>query len=87
MSKTLIGNTDKDIYVQCLLEHINVMQTCYIPEKFAKLGEILKIKTNGVWKDGWEVTEVGTSIAGIPDIRKSIRGHRKNTGDSIKKEK
>ena len=34
-------------------------QTSWIPERFAKIGKILKLRESGVWDDGWGVVSVG----------------------------
>lgn len=59
----------------------------YIPKKYAILNKILKLKNNDVWEDGWKVTFVGpdTPEDQVPDVHSDIKGHRKMTGDSIKK--
>jgi len=63
-------------------------QVTYIPEMYAVVGRILQLKENDIWEDGWEVVSVhGTSEDddSLPDYRKAIRNHRKNTGDSLPK--
>lgn len=82
----------KDKYVQCKLSKaIGNMQRkfeiSYIPSKYAIKGKILKIEIDGVWEDGWNVTEVykNSETDEPPDWRKSIRSHRDNTGDSLPK--
>jgi hypothetical protein len=75
-------------YTQCTLEQRLqsglVAQTCYIPTKLAILNTVLKIKSeNGCWVDGWVVAKIYSTICEIPDIQKSRRQHRKNTGDSL----
>lgn len=78
---------DKTIYRQCYLERkINntlECQTCWIPNKFAKVGRVLKIK-DGEWTDGWIVKFVGKS-GSAPNVRKQIKSHRRNTGDLLPK--
>jgi hypothetical protein len=66
--------------------HEGVMVTVsFIPEKFAKVGEVVKLKNeDGRWTDGWVVKRVGQSTTF--DSKKAIRQHRKNTGDSLPKE-
>lgn len=80
----------KQSYIQCTLEKKMqsgvVYQVCWIPKEFAVLGEVLKLKSeNGTWIDGWVVHHIGTIENIIPDVKKSIRNHRKNTGDSLPK--
>ncbi len=61
-------------------------QVAWIPSGFASMGRIVKIKQDdGSWVGGWEIVGVGSNeIDEVPDINKMIRGHRKNTGDSLK---
>lgn len=66
-----------------------VSEVSYIPIEFARVDERLKIKNdNDVWEEGWLVGEVypNSKTTELPDYRKMIRGHRKNTGDSLPKE-
>jgi hypothetical protein len=82
--------TRKMKYVQCeMLRVIDggaVRTTSYIPQQFAKLGKTLKLKDdNDEWSDGWVVHCVGDTVVegdSVPDYRKAIRSHRKQTGDS-----
>jgi hypothetical protein len=74
----------KKTYTQCVLVKDNRTQLTWIPSKFAKLGEILKLKEHNVWEDGWIVQFVG-SEGPMPNSRQLIRGHRKMTGDSLPK--
>lgn len=77
-------------YNQCQLMKVvdNITRTriSYIPSKYAKLGNILTLKNEQEqWEDGWKVTYVG-HFADVPlDVQKSVRNHRKNTGDSLPK--
>lgn len=82
----------KQRYCQCHfvktvgVERIMLSSTAYIPEKFAQLGQKLKLKTDkGEWDDGWTVTIVGEPTEIVPDVQKAIRTHRKRTGDSLPK--
>lgn len=45
----------KGRYTQCALQKGDVWQTVFIPSKFAKLGETIKLKNGEVWEDGWKV--------------------------------
>lgn len=76
-------------YNQCKLVKGNVSQVAYIPTKYAEKGRTIKIKENEVWEDGWIVQSVGRPVAEnlLPDSHKAIKGHRKMTGDSMKKVK
>ena len=81
------------LYKQCRLSKKNqsgneTWQVSYIPAKFAVVGKILKLKdNNGEWDDGWKVISAGVPVEEklLPDYRKQIREHRKNTGDSMSK--
>jgi len=73
--------------VKIIDRHTRVVEVSYIPEEFALVGNVLKIKDllTGEWDTGWGVTHVGSESVEPPDYRKAIRGHRKNTGDSLPK--
>lgn len=64
-------------------------QTSWIPEKFAAVGKVLKLKdSDGQWDDGWIVQTVSqTRLADdmLPDYHSEIKGHRKTTGDALPK--
>lgn len=53
-------------YIQCTLtqKHYNsiLQQVSYIPEKFAKLNEVISLKKyhENYWDDNWKVTNVGS---------------------------
>lgn len=73
-------------YRQCQLVKENITTVSWIPEKYAKLNKVLKLKNNDVWTDGWIVTTVSEDSideSNLPDYRKDIRNHRKATGDSL----
>ena len=71
-------------YTQCGLYRKNVKKVSWIPTEFARTGKALKLKDNGIWEDGWIVEWVGQTDD-RPDVNKTIRNHRKNTGDSLPK--
>ena len=82
-------------YVQCELKR-NVgdgseQTVSYIPQKFAKVGHVLRLKDdNDEWVDGWVVESAGSEIVEgdqIPDSHKAIKSHRKATGDSTPRRK
>ena len=80
-------------YKQChmvkQLENGTKHITSYIPEKYAVLNKIVKLRDDdGEWEDGWRVISAGEAINEklLPDWHKDIRLHRTNTGDSLKKE-
>ena len=82
-------------YRQCTMRRPisrgSVVTTSFIPQQYAKLGRVLKLKdADDGWVDGWVVERVGVSVieAGeLPDYRKAIRNHRKSTGDSTRRSK
>ena len=75
----------KPKYCQCKLKRLNTEQVAFIPEEFAKIGKYVQIREDGVWVNGWLVESAGEPTENPPDWRKSIRGHRDNTGDSLPK--
>lgn len=43
---------------QCELKHVSGRtQVSFIPKEFADVGHPVRLKENGVWEDGWKVTE------------------------------
>lgn len=81
------------LYHQCLLTKFSgestTSQTTYVPEKFAKVGLVLRLRDeNKNWTGGWVVRHVGGAIEEekLPNYRKEIRQHRKSTGDPLRKE-
>jgi hypothetical protein len=85
------------LYKQCRLVKTDektqstFTERAWIPQQFAKLMKVLKIKqTDGTWDDGWVVDHVGTMAlkqSQLPDPHLTIKRHRRNTGDSLPKEK
>ena len=75
------------LYCQCSLEKTIetgvVKQVAFIPKKFAKLNDTIKIKKDDGWDHGWVVKSVGTELAeeNLPDSHKGIKQHKKRTGD------
>lgn len=49
-------------YCQCKLRKNNVFTTSWLPQKFAVVGETVKLKNNGVWSDGWLVESAGEPL-------------------------
>jgi len=53
-------------YIQCFLskmmddanEDSLVCTTTWIPEEFAIVGKLTKVKDNGVWSDGWKIRRI-----------------------------
>lgn len=50
-------------YTQCTLQKGNVWQVAFIPTKFAKLGESIKLKVDNQWDDGWVVKATYKTIS------------------------
>lgn len=50
-------------YHQCILEKHQagelIRHVSYVPDKYAKIGKVLKIKNGYGWVDGWSVVAVG----------------------------
>lgn len=41
-----------------------MLETAFIPTKFAKLGKLLRLKQDdGKWDNGWKVTSVGLTLS------------------------
>ena len=77
-------------YRQCKMQKNNSFQVSWIPEQFARKGKVIKLLEDSGWDDGWIVIEVGPyrhSEKDLPDSHDEIKSHRKNTGDSMPKEK
>ncbi len=75
------------LYKPCGKQSRKVMVS-YIPEKFAQVGGVLKLKQDDdTWDDGWIVEAVGARVeeADLPDPHKEIKSHRKATGDALPK--
>ena len=60
----------------------------FIPSKFANVGSYVKIKEGEKWTNGWLVESAGSPIEEelLPNSHKDIKGHRKMTGDSLRKQ-
>ena len=79
------------LFNQCVLkrkiETGHAIQTTFIPKKFAVLNSHVRLKENDQWTNGWRVDFVGPDIHEdvLPDSYAEIKGHRKMTGDSLRK--
>jgi hypothetical protein len=64
-------------------------QTSWLPEQFAQVGKVLKLRDDGgVWEDGWQVEAVSQTRLpeeSLFDPHQGIKAHRKVTGDSLPK--
>jgi hypothetical protein len=45
-------------YRQCKLVNRKSAQTAWIPERFAVMNMVLRLRINNIWEDGWKVVEV-----------------------------
>lgn len=61
----------------------------WVPEKYAVAGEVLKIRSeDGAWVDGWVVRAAYPESTDEPEHFPLVRRmHRRNTGDSMPKQK
>ncbi len=78
----------KTLYRQCVLKRNDntEAQTSYLPEKYAIVGDVLKLKDGDVWSNGWVVEFAGELTSEPPDYRKQVKSHRHGTGDDLPKE-
>jgi hypothetical protein len=77
-------------YTQCRLVRDNVSTTSWIPTECAhKNRDVTLRETKGSDPEHWTVKEIFATreYGELPDFRKSIRTHRKRTGDSNAKVK
>jgi hypothetical protein len=79
-------------YCQCrlikLIDKGQLELVSYIPEKYAVVDRILKLKSeDGTWEDGWRVHHVGARVEErlLPDPHDDIKAHRRATGDALPK--
>jgi hypothetical protein len=78
-------------YRQCRLEKPGEFFTSYtvsyIPDKYAKVGNKLNLKIDGIWSYGWIVKTACDKVHEdfLPDSHSAIKNHRKATGDSLPK--
>jgi len=82
----------RTMYTQCLIVKQDgdrqISQTVWIPTKFAKAGNVIKIKDDSdEWEDGWNVLFTYSTMFDVLDAQQSFKKHKKNTGDSLQKEK
>lgn len=75
-------------YRQCQLQKGDVFQVTFLPDKFAKINGLVKLKSGPDWVDGWKVIRVSPIRVHenhLPDSHSGIKSHRKKTGDSLPK--
>lgn len=52
------------LFRQCLLRKEDRVLTTWIPDSFASVGKLLKLKNdNGEWDDGWKVVETYNRVS------------------------
>lgn len=57
----------------------------WLPEQFAEVNRVLKLKHGDGWEDGWVVRNVGaTRLRGdqLPDFHELSKAHLRATGDA-----
>lgn len=70
---------------QCILINATAegkkVMTSWIPEKFAEVGKILKLKEGDEWVDGWEVFKIGSRMESktVNENSQLYKKHRKGT--------
>jgi hypothetical protein len=66
---------------QCTLKRATAWHTSeqvsWIPEKFAKVGKVVKLKEDGEWEDGWVVVHVGARKESH-EVHAASHGHTKH---------
>ena len=64
-------------YRQCELHRADGRRTTsWLPEKFAVVGKVLRLRCVGTWSDGWCVVRVGEDRLAedkLPDVHKLLR--------------
>ena len=74
-----------DFSRQCVLVNAESknqrVKTSWIPEKFAEVGKVLKLKESGEWEDGWEVVHVGSRLDSkiVNENSQLYKKHRRGT--------
>lgn len=57
----------------------------WIPDQFAEVGRVLKLKSDGKWEDGWVVRQAGSNCLpakDVPDFHELSKAHLRATGDA-----
>lgn len=69
-------------YKQCKLKKGGIHQIAYIPEEFAELKGMVKIKNKDGWDDGWVVEEVGARVdeSFLDGMRNAVK-HQREVSD------
>ncbi len=78
-------------YQQCRLRRQHSEQVCFLPQKYAIAGRVVRLKQfDGSWQDGWAVADVyGEPVPEhlLPDAHDAVKVHRKATGDAATRPK
>lgn len=72
-----------------LVQRTQFRQRSWIPEKYAVVGKVLRLRDEEGWQDGWVVESVGAFRVAdddLPDPHHDIKRHRRATGDSLPRE-
>jgi hypothetical protein len=68
-----------------------IKTTTYLPQKYAEVGAELRLRDeDNNWTYGWVVDAAHEPLIAedlLPDSHKARKEHRKNTGDSLPKER
>lgn len=85
-------------YRQCTLSkekgYVREEIVSWLPEKVKtekglrplKIDMIVSLKGEDVWSENWRIVDIGeTALEDAPDWRAMVKGHRKKTGDSLKR--
>ena len=69
------------MYRQCRLQRGSQFDQAWIPEKFAQVGRVIRVKRDGEWSDGWAVVMIfGQLSDGAAESgRDEYRYHREVT--------
>jgi hypothetical protein len=76
-------------YRQCRLvkrtQTGELQQMSWIPDQFAVVGKVLKLRADGVWDNGWVVQLAGHNLLSadqVPDFHEMSKAHLRATGDA-----
>lgn len=69
------------MYKQCYMEKKTptgkICRTSWIPQQFAFVGSIVKLRDNNEWSDGWEVKSASTKAESEKVVSAYSRAHLK----------
>jgi hypothetical protein len=60
----------------CLMKNDKKLQVAWIPEKYAIIDKILKLKVNNTWQNGWKVYAVYNSTKTEESLEKHEQVYR-----------